>query len=199
MERRVPLLTLATAGAGALGGLGLLMGFIGLIVTSSGSHKATGSTLSGFGVTLTVLAVALVAFDRGGRRTDPRDWRPALWVGAGLAGAALLFSLIGAVKAAGSGADAYDGYWAWLPFGTEFAFLCVGWLLLMRPAPQLLARIFVGGTAGMSAIFALVGLATGVGGSYNYASLSTKGSEWLSWAVVWGVLAIAGGLSQRST
>jgi hypothetical protein len=35
MERRVPLLTLATAGAGALGGLGLIMGFIGLIVTSS--------------------------------------------------------------------------------------------------------------------------------------------------------------------
>lgn len=197
MERRVPLLTPTTAGAAALAGLGLLFGFIGLIVTSSGSNKITGATLSSFGLVLTVLAVALVAVDTGGRRVDPRQWRPALFIGAGLAGAALLFSLIGAVKAAGDGFDSFDGYWSWLPFGTNFAFLCIGWLLLMRPAPQMLARIFVGATAGMAAIFALVGLATGIGAGISFYGVP-HGAEWFAWAVVWGVLAIAGGLSQRS-
>jgi zinc-ribbon domain len=199
LERRVPLLTLPVAGAAVLAGLGVLLGFVGLLLTITGnSHKVSGATLCGFGVVLAVLAVSLVAFDRGGRPPGI-DWQPALYVAAGLAGAAVLFSVIGVVQAHSSGPEQFDGYWAWMPFGTMFAFLCLGWLLLLRPLPASLARMVFGVAAGVAGVLALIGLATGLGDDGTTAAFYSNGLAWLAWALVWAFLAVAGALSVRES
>jgi hypothetical protein len=198
MEERVPLLTLAIGGSTVLAALAILFGFIGIVITStSSSDKLTGATLSGFGVVLATLAIALVALDGAARRPSPPPWGPAFYVGAALVGVSLLFSVLGAIKAFGSGVEQFDGFWAWLPFGTIFAFLAAGWLLLLAPASRQIAKIFTGVAAGASAVLAVIGLATGVGASIDSTSFYSHGLAWLSWAFVWAVLAIAGGLAQR--
>jgi hypothetical protein len=196
----VPLLTPFVGGAALLAGFGILFGFIGLVVTSaSNSNKVSGATLTGFGVVLAALAVALIVLDQAPRKPKSELGNLGIFVGAGLAAVTLLFSLIGLVKAFSTGAESFDGYWAWMPFGTTFAFICVGWLYLMRPAAAIVARIFTAATAGMSFILALVGLATGLGSGFSYpAFYPAHGLAWLSWALVWAVVAIAGGLSRRT-
>jgi zinc-ribbon domain len=199
VRQRAPFLTLPVAGGAALAGLALLIGFVGVVVTSaSSSNKASGATLTNFGMVLAAIAVALVVLDRAGSKVEPPVWRPAIFVGGGILAVGALFSLIGLVKAYDFGPEAFDGYWAWLPFGATFALIGAGFGHLMRPVPALPAKIFAASTGGVALVLALVGLGTGLGSDFTV-SYIPHGVPWLSWALVWAIVAIAGGLSQRTT
>lgn len=179
-------------GGAALAAVALIMALaahINYLVAERGIEQVHADIWLTVSFVIVLAAVGSLALGRTSAEGRPASANIGdLWVGIGLSGMAGMSAFVGLILGLD---ERFDAMASWMSFALVWAFVALGWLLVSRPVPRewtFQRGAAIGGAfLGAAALFALIGLAVGLGDDFGD---FIRGQSWLQFALTGAVLGI---------